>query len=215
MSTCLAAFQVSQYFQIHPVNPQLRLIRRSVELLRTGAVIVYPTDSSYALGCLIGEKIAMDRIRKIRQVGNDHNFTLVCRDLSEIATYAKVDNVAYRLLRSLVPGPYTFIFKATNEVPRRLQHPKRKTIGIRVPDHPIAMSLLDELAEPIMSSTLILAGHSVPMTDPEDMRERLQHQVDLVIDGESCGFEPTTVIDFQHGSPEIIRQGRGDAAMIE
>jgi tRNA threonylcarbamoyl adenosine modification protein (Sua5/YciO/YrdC/YwlC family) len=206
---------VSQYFQIHPVNPQLRLIRRSVELLREGAVIVYPTDSSYALGCLMGNKTAMDRIRKIRQVDNDHNFTLVCRDLSEIATYAKVDNIAYRLLKNLVPGPYTFIFKATNEVPRRLQHPKRKTIGIRVPDHPIALALLDELSEPIMSSTLILAGESVPMTDPEDMRARLQHHVDLVIDGESCGFEPTTVIDFQQGSPEIIRQGRGDAAMIE
>jgi len=183
--------------------------------LREGAVIVYPTDSSYALGCLMGNKTAMDRIRKIRQVDNDHNFTLVCRDLSEIATYAKVDNIAYRLLKNLVPGPYTFIFKATNEVPRRLQHPKRKTIGIRVPDHPIALALLDELSEPIMSSTLILAGESVPMTDPEDMRARLQHHVDLVIDGESCGFEPTTVIDFQQGSPEIIRQGRGDAAMIE
>jgi len=184
-------------------------------MLRDGAVIAYPTDSSYALGCLIGNKTAMDRIRAIRQVDNDHNFTLVCRDLSEIATYAKVDNIAYRMVRKLVPGPYTFIFKATSEVPRRLQHPKRKTIGIRIPDHPIAHALLDELSEPIMSSTLILPGEDAPMIDPYEMRERLQHSVDLVIDGESCGFEPTTVIDCQEGSPRIIRQGRGDASMIE
>lgn len=183
-------------------------------MLKDGAVIVYPTDSSYALGCLIGNKTAMDRIRKIRQVGNDHNFTLVCRDLSEIATYAKVDNIAYRMVRKMVPGPYTFIFKATSEVPRRLQHPKRKTIGIRIPEHPIAHALLDELSEPIMSSTLIMPGEDAPMLDPYEMRERLQHSVDLVIDGESCGFEPTTVIDFLEGSPRIIRQGRGDASMI-
>ncbi len=183
-------------------------------MLKDGAVIVYPTDSSYALGCLIGNKTAMDRIRAIRQVDNDHNFTLVCRDLSEIASYAKVDNIAYRMVRKLVPGPYTFIFKATGEVPRRLQHPKRKTIGIRIPDHPIAHALLDELSEPIMSSTLIMPGEDEPMMDPYEMRERLQHSVDLVIDGESCGFEPTTVIDYQEGSPRIIRQGRGDVSMI-
>jgi len=206
---------MSQFFQIHPDNPQLRLIHRSVDMLRDGAVIVYPTDSSYALGCLIGNKVAMDRIRAIRQVNNEHNFTLVCRDLSEIASYAKVDNVAYRMVRKLVPGPYTFIFKATSEVPRRLQHPKRKTIGIRIPENPIAHALLDELSEPIMSSTLIMPGEDIPMTDPYEMREKLQHHVDLVIDGESCGFEPTTVIDFLEGVPRIVRQGRGDVSMID
>lgn len=205
---------MSQYFQIHPDNPQLRLIRTSVEMLRQGGVIVYPTDSSYALGCLIGNKAAMDRIRQIRQLTHTHNFTLVCRDLSEIATYAKVDNIAYRMVKKLVPGPYTFIFKATNEVPRRLQHPKKKTIGIRIPDHRIVHALLDELGEPIMSSTLILPGDEMPMTEPYDIRERLQHRVDLVIDGDNCGYEATTVIDFQEDTPTVIRQGCGDASML-
>jgi tRNA threonylcarbamoyl adenosine modification protein (Sua5/YciO/YrdC/YwlC family) len=183
-------------------------------MLKEGGVIVYPTDSSYALGCLMGNKNAMDRIRDIRQLTSSHNFTLVCRDLSEIATYAKVSNIAYRMVKKLVPGPYTFIFKATNEVPRRLQHPKKKTIGIRIPDNRIVHALLDELGEPIMSSTLILPGDDMPMTDPYEMRERLQHVVDLVIDGESCGFETTSVVDFQEDTPTVIREGRGDVSMI-
>ena len=205
---------MSQYFEIHPDNPQLRLIHQSVEILRQGGIIVYPSDSCYALGCLMGEKQALDRIRVIRQVDNKHNFTLVCKDLSEIASYARVDNQAYRTLRSLAPGPYTFIFKASGEVPRRMQHPKKKTIGIRVPDNHIVRALLDELGEPIMTSTLILPGDELPMVDPYEMRERLQHDVDLVIDGGGCGIEPTSVIDFTTGTPEIARQGRGDVSMF-
>jgi tRNA threonylcarbamoyl adenosine modification protein (Sua5/YciO/YrdC/YwlC family) len=200
---------MSQYFQIHPVNPQARLIHQAVEIIRADGLIVYPTDSSYALGCHVGDKAGMERIRRIRDLDNKHNFTLVCRDLSEIATYAKVDNSGYRLLKSLTPGPYTFILKATHEVPRRLQNPKRKTIGIRIPAHPIALALLEELGEPLMSSTLILPGQEDPETDAHDIRERLEHDVDLVIDGDNCGLEPTTVIDLVGGSMDIVRKGRG------
>jgi tRNA threonylcarbamoyl adenosine modification protein (Sua5/YciO/YrdC/YwlC family) len=200
---------MSQYFQIHPVNPQARLIRQAVEILRADGLIVYPTDSSYALGCHVGDKRGMERIRRIRALDGKHNFTLVCRDLSEIAIYAKVDNSAYRLLRSLTPGPYTFILSATHEVPRRLQNPKRKTIGIRVPDHPIAQALLAELGQPLMSSTLILPGKDIPETEAEEIRERLEHDVDLVINGGHCGFEPTTVIDVSEGAPQVLRQGCG------
>ena len=200
---------MSQFFQIHPVNPQARLIHQAVEIIRADGLIVYPTDSSYALGCHVGDKTGMERIRRIRDLDNKHNFTLVCRDLSEIATYAKVDNSGYRLLKSLTPGPYTFILKATHEVPRRLQNPKRKTIGIRIPAHPIAQSLLEELDEPLMSSTLILPGQEDPETDAHDIRERLERDVDLVIDGESCGLEPTTVIDLVDGSMAVVRKGRG------
>ncbi|NOY65816.1 MAG: threonylcarbamoyl-AMP synthase [Gammaproteobacteria bacterium] len=206
---------MSQFFQIHPDNPQMRLIHQSIEILRGGGVIIYPTDSSYALGCMMGEKTALDRIRRIRQVSNAHNFTLVCRDLSEIASYAKVDNSAYRLVRKLAPGPYTFIFQATSEVPKRLQHPKKKTIGIRVPDNPIAQALLNELGEPIMSSTLMLPGDELPLIEPYDMRERLQHEVDLVIDGGNCGFEATTVVAFLEGLPQVTRKGRGDTSILE
>jgi len=205
---------MSQYFQIHPENPQLRLIRRSVEMLREGAVIVYPTDSSYALGCLIGNKQAMDRIRAIRELDNRHHFTLVCPDLSVISNYAKIDNVAYRMVRKLAPGPYTFIFKATHEVPRRLQHPKKKAIGIRIPDNAIVRALLEELGEPIMSSTLILPGQVLPMNDPYEMREQLEHAVDLVIDGGNCGLEATSVVDFHDGTPQVIREGCGDISMF-
>ena len=203
---------MSQFFQIHPVNPQARLIHQAVEIIRADGLIVYPTDSSYALGCHVGDKAGMERIRRIRDLNNKHNFTLVCRDLSEIATYAKVDNSGYRLLKSLTPGPYTFILKATHEVPRRLQNPKRKTIGIRIPAHPIAQALLEELGEPLMSSTLILPGQEDPETDARDIRERLEHDVDLVIDGASCGLEPTTVIDLVDGSMEVVRKGRGSDA---
>ena len=206
---------MAQFFQIHPDNPQVRLIRRTVEIVRDGGVIVYPTDSSYALGCLIGDKAAMDRIRRIRQVDDSHNFTLVCRDLSEIATYARVDNRDYRLLRSLTPGAYTFIHRATKQVPRRLQHPKRKTIGIRVPDNRISQDILAELGEPLMSSTLILPGDDQPLTDPYEMRELLDHLVDLVIDGGYCGLEATSVVDMTGDAPEVVRAGKGDVSLLE
>lgn len=203
---------MSQFFSIHPESPQLRLVRRSVAILRAGGVVVYPTDSCYALGCLVGDKAAMQRIRVIRGAGPRHNFTLVCRDLAEIATYARVDNATFRLLKAHTPGAYTFILRATHEVPRRLQHPKRKTIGIRIPQHPITQAILTELREPIMSSTLMLAGEIQPLTDPEEMRRRLEHQVDLVIDGGSCGFEPTTVVDLSDDVPVLVRIGRGNPA---
>jgi len=205
---------MSQYFSLHPVNPQLRLVRRAVEILRAGGVVVYPTDSCYALGCLVGDKEAMERIRRIRAAGKDHNFTLVCRDLSEIAVYAKVDNPTFRLLKAYTPGPYTFILPATREVPRRLQHPKRKTIGIRVPDHAVPHALLTELGEPLMSSTLMLPGDELPLTDPQEMRARLEHRVELVMDGGPCGFEPTTVVDLSGETPKLLRRGRGDATLF-
>jgi len=200
---------MSQFFQIHPDNPQGRLIHQSVEIIRRGGVIVYPTDSSYALGCHIGDKTAMERLSRIRKVSKRHNFTLVCRDLSEISTYAKVSNQHYRLMKSLSPGPYTFILPATREVPRRLQNPKRKSIGLRVPDNAIVHALLDELGEPMMSSTLILPDQDSPMTEAEDIRDLLEHAVDLIIDGGHCGTEPTTVLDMCHDEIEVQRQGMG------
>ena len=201
---------MSQYFEIHPDNPQKRLLRQAVQIIRDGGVVVYPTDSSYAIGCHLGDKAAMERIRRIRRVNDKHNFTLVCRDLSEIAHYAQVDNMNYRLLKSLTPGPYTFILKATREVPRRLQNPRRKTIGLRIPDHIVTQEFLQELNEPIISSTLILPDDNLPMTDPYQIRLQLEHQVDLVIDGGFCGYEPTTVVDLMSGRPEILREGRGN-----
>lgn len=198
-----------QFISVHPENPQPRLIKQAVDIVRAGGVIVYPTDSSYALGCHIGDKDAMERIRLIRNIDTKHNFTLVCRDLSEIASYAKVDNAAYRLIKSLTPGPYTFILKATHEVPRRLQNPKRKTIGLRVPNHVIARALLETLGEPLMSSTLMLPDSDVPLNDPEEIFTTLKHQVDLVIDGGNCGLVPTTVVDLEDGTPRIVRQGKG------
>lgn len=206
---------MSQFFQVHPVNPQTRLIRQAVEIVRRGGVIAYPTDSAYALGCQLGDKGALERIRRIRRLDDDHNFTLVCRDLSELGTYARVDNGVYRLLRNHTPGPYTFILQATGEVPRRLLHPKRKTIGLRVPENPIALALLEELREPLMSVTLILPGDELPLTDPYDIRETLQHDLDLIIDGGYCGMEPTTVIDLSGDRPEILRRGLGDPAAFE
>ena len=206
---------MAQFFQIHPENPQLRLIRSAVEIIRQGGVVVYPTDSSYALGCHIGDKAAMERIRTIRKLDDKHNFTLVCRDLSEIAIYAKIENQHYRMLKNLTPGPYTFIHMATKQVPRRLQHPKRKTIGIRVPDNAIAQALLAELDEPLMSSTLILPGEEMPLTDPYEMRDILSHQVDLVIDGGYCGFEDTMVVDMEGDAPVVVRAGKGDISLFE
>ena len=200
---------MAQYFQIHPDNPQLRLIKQAVDIVRNGGVIAYPTDSSYALGCHIGDKAAMARIRQIRQLDDKHNFTLVCRDLSELAVYAKVSNANYRLIKSVTPGAYTFILPATREVPRRLQNPRRKTIGLRVPDHPITLALLAELDEPLMSSTLILKGESLPMSDAHDIREILEHQLDLVIDGGLCGLEPTTVVVLNDDLLSVVRKGRG------
>ena len=202
---------MSQFFQVHPDNPQVRLVRQAVDIVRAGGVIVYPTDSAYALGCHIGDKDALDRIRRIRKLDKDHNFTLVCRDLSELATYARVDNAAYRLLRNNTPGAYTFILQATSEVPRRLKHPKRKTIGLRVPDNRIALDLLAALGEPLMSVTLIMPGDEFPLTDPYDIRHMLEHEVDLVIDGSFCGLEPTTVIDLSEGVPLVIRDGKGES----
>ncbi|MDX1656794.1 MAG: L-threonylcarbamoyladenylate synthase [Candidatus Competibacteraceae bacterium] len=203
---------MSQFFQIHPETPQPRLVRRAMEILRQGGVLVYPTDSSYALGCRIGEKNAMARIQLIRRTDKEHNFTLVCRDLSEIATYARVDNIQYRLLKAATPGPFTFILRATSEVPRRLQNPKRRTIGIRVPEHVIVRTLLEDLGEPILSTTLILPGEDVPLNDMDEVRLRLEKQVDLIIDGGHCGHQPTTVLDLVEGVPTVLRQGKGDAA---
>ncbi len=203
---------MSQFFQIHPENPQQRLIKQAVEIIHRGGVIVYPTDSAYALGCHLGDKNALEKIKRIRRLDDKHNFTLVCRDLSEIGTYAKVGNQAYRILKSHTPGAYTFILKATTEVPRRLLHPKRRTIGLRIPENPIALELMRELGEPIMSTSLILPGESEPMMDPYEIRQTLQHEVDLVIDGGYCGMEATTVVNLVEEFPEIIREGAGSLA---
>jgi tRNA threonylcarbamoyl adenosine modification protein (Sua5/YciO/YrdC/YwlC family) len=200
---------VAQFFSIHSNTPHLRLIRQAVAIVRDGGIIVYPTESSYALGCQIGDKSAMSRIRAIRQVDDKHHFTLVCRNLAEISTYAKVNNSQYRLLKANTPGSYTFILQASREVPRRLQHPKRYTIGLRVPDHPVVQALLEELNEPLLSSTLILPDDDLPLNDAEEIRERLEHQVDLIMDAGSCGLEMTSVIDLTGEAPELIRQGQG------
>jgi tRNA threonylcarbamoyl adenosine modification protein (Sua5/YciO/YrdC/YwlC family) len=201
---------VSQFFQVHPENPQPRLIKQAVEIVRAGGVIVYPTDSSYALGCLIGDKSAVERIRRLRRLDEKHNFTLVCRDLSEIGVFAKVDTTAFRLIKAHTPGPYTFILSATREVPRMLMHPKRRTIGLRVPDHPIALALLEQLGAPLMSTSLILPGEDLPMSDPYEMRQILEHQVDLIIDGGHGGMAASTVINLADGEPEVVRVGCGD-----
>ncbi len=201
---------MSQFFQIHPDNPQLRLIRQAVDIIREGGVIAYPTDSAYALGCHIGDKKAVERIRQIRRLDEKHNFTLVCKDLSELATYAHVNNTQYRMIKNHTPGPYTFVLKGSREVPRRLMHPKRKTIGIRVPECPIVQSLLNELGCPIMSSTLHLPADEFPMMDPYDIRMTLEPQLDLIIDGGYRGMEPTTVVNLMDDIPEILRVGKGD-----
>jgi len=212
MERSLAFACMSQFFAIHPKNPETRLIKRVVDVVRQGGVIAYPTDSCYALGCHIGDKTAMERIRRIRGVDERHHFTLVCRDLSEIGTFAKVDNAQYRLLKAHTPGTYTFILKATRELPRRLAHPKRATVGVRVPEHPVTHALLTELNEPLLSSTLILPGQKEPLNDAESIRENLEHQVDLILDGGACGIEPTTVIDLSGDAPILIRRGKGEIA---
>lgn len=206
---------MSQIFEIHPDNPQLRLIRQAVEILRRGGVIIYPTDSAYALGCHIQDKAALQRIIRIRQLDAKHNFTLVCRDLSELATYARVNNSDYRLLKAFTPGAYTFILRATSEVPRLMLHPKRKTIGIRVPDHPVVSALLAELDEPLLSSSLILPGETEPMADIDRIREALAKQVDLIIDSGFCGLEATTVVSLVDGVPEVLRRGKADPTPFE
>ncbi|MBV0933423.1 L-threonylcarbamoyladenylate synthase [Marinobacterium weihaiense] len=201
---------MSQFFQIHPENPQPRLIKQAVDILRNGGIIIYPTDCAYALGCHLGDKKAVDRIKQIRRLDDKHNFTLVCDDLSAIGTYAKVDNQTFRLLKAHTPGAYTFILPATTEVPRRLLHPKRRTIGIRVPDNAIVAALLSELGEPIMSTSLIMPDEELPLTDPYEMRDLLQHQVDLVIDGGYCGMEATSVVNMIDEVPVIVREGAGN-----
>lgn len=204
--------RVARLIEVHPTDPQPRLVAAIVQVIRTGGMIAYPTDSSYALGCHIGDKTATNRIHRIRRTDKSHNFTLVCRDLSEISVYARIDNWAYRLVKSLTPGPYTFILPATRELPKKLQHPKRRTIGIRVPDHPLVEAMLDVLGEPIMSSTLLLPGDDMPLTDPVEIEERIGHQVDLIVDAGPTGIEPTTVLDLTGGSPKVLRQGRGDVS---
>jgi tRNA threonylcarbamoyl adenosine modification protein (Sua5/YciO/YrdC/YwlC family) len=200
---------MAQYFSVHPENPQPRLVRQAVDIVRAGGVIAYPTDSCYALGCHIGDKAAMERIRRIRQVDERHHFTLVCRSLSEIGQFAKVDNLQYRLIRANTPGRYTFILRATRDVPRRLLTP-RHTIGVRIPDHPVALALLDLLGEPLLSSTLILPAHGQALNDPHDIRRHLEHQLDLVIDSGPCEGEVTTVVDLSGEQPRLVREGKGD-----
>jgi len=206
---------MTQILEIHPENPQLRHIRQVVEVLRRGGVIIYPTDSAYALGCHIQDKAALQRIIRLRNLDDKHNFTLVCRDLSEIATYAKVNNSDYRLLKAFTPGAYTFILQATSEVPRLMLHPKRKTVGIRVPDHPVVSALLGELNEPLLSSTLILPGETEPMADIDAIRDTLTRQVDLVVDSGFCGLEATTVVSLVEGVPEVLRRGKADPTPFE
>ncbi len=200
---------MSQYFAVHPTHPQPRLIAQAAAIIREGGVIAYPTDSCYAIGCHIGDKEAMQRLRAIRKIDDKHHLTLTCRDLSEISTYAQVDNVQYRLLRKTTPGSYTFILRASKEVPRRLLHPRRKTIGVRVPDHAVAQALLAALGEPLLSATLILPGDAQPLNDGEEIRARLEHALDLVLDAGSCGVDPTTMVDLTGGAPELLRQGKG------
>ncbi|OOE60851.1 L-threonylcarbamoyladenylate synthase [Salinivibrio kushneri] len=206
---------MSQFFYVHPENPQARLIKQAVEIVRNGGVIIYPTDSGYALGCQLENKQALERICRIRDLDKDHNFTLLCRDLSELSLYARVDNVAFRLIRNNTPGAYTFIFKATKEVPKRLMNPKRKTIGIRVPDNQIALDLLEALGEPLMSTSLILPGNDFTESDPEAIRDQLEHSVDLIMHGGVLSEHPTTVVDFSEGLPEIRRHGSGDPAPFD
>jgi tRNA threonylcarbamoyl adenosine modification protein (Sua5/YciO/YrdC/YwlC family) len=201
---------MSIYLQLHPVSPQRRFIRQAVECLRAGGVIVYPTDSCYALGCHIGDKSALERIRSIRETDRNHHFTLVCRDLADVGKYAVVENWQYRLLRSHTPGPYTFLLKASRETPRRLKHERRGTIGLRVPDHPVSQMLLTELGEPVMSSTLLLPGEELPRTDAKEIYDLLEQKVDMVLDGGNCGLVPTSVVDLSTGHAEVVRVGRGD-----
>ena len=203
---------MAQYFSLHADQPQPRLIRQAAEIIRAGGLVAFPTDSAYALGGHTGDAELLQRIRRIRQIDDRHHLSLMCRDLSQIATYARVDNTQYRLLKATTPGPYTFILEGSRELPRRVLHPKRKTIGLRVPDHPVVAALLETLGEPILSATLLLPGEDLPPCDPEEIRDRLEKQVDLIIEAGFCGPEATTVIDLTTGAPTLIRAGRGDLA---
>ncbi|WP_035051618.1 L-threonylcarbamoyladenylate synthase [Andreprevotia chitinilytica] len=203
---------MSQFFSIHPDTPQARLIKQAAEIIRKGGLVVYPTDSCYALGCQLDNKDALERIKQIRKLDDKHHFTLVCHDLSQLGQYAQVDNRAYRMLKAATPGSYTFILRATKEVPRRVWHPKKQTIGLRVPNHAVPLALLTELGEPLLSSTLLLPGEDEPLTDAWEIRDRLEHEVDLVIEGGYCGTEPTTVVDLSNDYPELLRQGTGSLA---
>ncbi|MDP6416606.1 MAG: L-threonylcarbamoyladenylate synthase [Gammaproteobacteria bacterium] len=205
---------MAQRFDLHPHNPQERLVKQAVYRLQQGALAVYPTDSCYAFGCTLGNLRAVREIARIRQTDKGHNFTLVCRDLSEIAVYARIENSVYRFLKAHTPGPYTFILPATHDVPRKVQNPRYKTIGIRVPDHPVTKAILEELGEPIMSSTLILPDIDLPLNDPEDICERLEKSVDIIITSGSCGIEPTTVVDLTDSIPRLLRAGKGDTTDI-
>lgn len=205
---------MSQFFQIHPDNPQLRLIKQAAQIIKSGGLVALPTDSCYALVCRLDDKDAVMRLRRIRGVDEKHHLTLLCRDLSEIAQYARIDNSQYRMLKTATPGPYTFILEATKEVPRRLSHPSRKTIGLRVPENRIAHALLEELGQPLLGATLILPDEDGPLTDPEDIRDRLERQIELVIDGGACSLEPTSVIDLTGEEAVLIRQGRGDVGIF-
>jgi tRNA threonylcarbamoyl adenosine modification protein (Sua5/YciO/YrdC/YwlC family) len=200
---------VAQFFSLHPDQPQPRLVRQAAEILRAGGVAAFPTDAAYSLGCRIGDAEAVARIRAIREVDERHHFTLMCRDLSEIATYARVDNAQFRLLKATTPGSYTFILEGTKELPRRILHPKRKTIGLRVPDHPVPLALLEELNEPMLTSTLMLPGDELPLNDPEEIRDRLEKRIDLIIEAGACGLEMTTVVDLTGAAPALVRTGRG------
>ena len=203
---------MAQYFSIHPTHPQARLVRRAAEIVRGGGLIAYPTDSCYALGCHLGDARAVERLRRVRRMDARHHLTLMCRDLAEIATYAIVDDARFRLLKRATPGSYTFILRATREVPRRLAHPRRKTIGVRVPAHAVAHALLAELNEPMLSATLLLPGEAAPPTDPQEIRARLEHEVDLVVDAGFCGTEPSTVLDLTGDEPVVVRAGKGSLA---
>nr|WP_314901198.1 L-threonylcarbamoyladenylate synthase [uncultured Deefgea sp.] len=205
---------MSQFFSIHAENPQARLIKQAADIIRKGGLVIYPTDSCYAIGCSLDNKSGVDRIRKIRQLDDKHHFTLACRDLSQLGNYARVDNQAFRLLKAATPGSYTFILLATKEVPRRVSHPKKLTIGLRVPDHPVALALLEELGEPLLSSSLLLPNEEFPMTDAWEIRDRLEHEVDLVIEGGYCGTDPTTVVDLSGDMPMLIREGKGSLALF-
>ena len=205
---------MAKLIEIHSTDPQPRLVAVIVQIIQSGGLIAYPTDSSYAFGCHIGDKRAIDRIHRIRRTNKKHNFTLVCSDLSEISTYARVDNWAYRLIKSMTPGPYTFILPATREVPKRLQNPKRRTIGLRVPDHPLVHAMLESLGEPIMSSTLTLPGDDMPLTDPMEIEQRIGHEIDAIIDAGPTGLEPTSVLDLTSGVVEVLRKGRGDISAL-
>ncbi len=201
---------MSQYLNVHPTHPQARLVKVAAEIVQNGGVVVYPTDSTYAVGCHLGDKEAVDRVRALRRLQRDHLLTLVCRDLSELATYARVDNTSFRIIKHHLPGPYTFVLPATRGVPRRLLHRHRKTIGLRVPDHPIAQALLAALGEPMISTTLLLPDEELPVTDVAERRKALEHTVDVIVDGGAGGVRPTTVVDLTSGRPSVVRQGVGE-----